>query len=102
MKRAYIVLDGCFTGTGVRDINTQEWIEISDLVVSDNLKTSLENWATEYQKYTPGSSLEIDDNTLKRLDDEGLRLSNAIMTENEDYKIDYYDSKYGGRIYIKY
>lgn len=97
----YITLDGEFTGTGVWDQYACEYLDPVMLSLSPELKAGIISWAAKYRKNTLEGMPEAKTSTFQSLDEEGLELSNAILNETNEYKIDYYYSDFlCQRLYI--
>ena len=51
----YITLDGFVYGTGVRDIYTNEYLNVDDLDITSSLKEEIKSWAAKYK----GNQLKV-------------------------------------------
>lgn len=97
----YIILDGEFIGTGVWDQYACEYLDPLKLNISSELKERIISWAAKYRINKLEGKPETQNSTFQSLDEEGLELSNAILHETDEYKIDYYYSDFlGQRVYI--
>lgn len=99
----YITLDGYQNGTGIRDTYSNEYLNPFELNVSVQLQERINNWATKYIKNKFEGLADVQDSIFETLDKEAIEISNEILHETNEYKIDYYYSDFQGkRIYFKW
>jgi hypothetical protein len=89
-KARYLVIDGCLSGTGVRDAVEGGYLTASDIGISTALSDEISTWQQRYEMahflaYTDSS--EID-----KLDAEGLVLRQKLSVELPQAKVQYFSS----------
>jgi hypothetical protein len=95
----YIVLDSYFEGSGVRNIVSEEYINIDDLNIDKSLKQEIKEWKKEYDEAFLKNRLNKD--LIDKLDEKALKICFYINYNFKAYKVDYYYSEYlSKRIYI--
>jgi hypothetical protein len=89
-KALYLVVDGCLSGTGVRDAVEGGYLTPSAIGIFDGLGGEISAWQKRYEmahfrSYT--DSAEVD-----KLDAEGLALRQKLSTELAQAKVQYFSS----------
>jgi len=84
----YIVVDGMFSGTGIRDEVNGGYLEPDEIGLSVELTFRLTNWLAKYEaEHYSGFKNE---SRVLELDQEGKEIAIAICQEIPDVKIAYY------------
>ena len=87
----YLTVSADFNSSGVKDLDTGE-LDNTDLGLSDNLWSIIQEWNTEYR---PIIKMSMEERAAVRerideLDQRGLRVCKLIADELGDVKVDYY------------
>ena len=93
----YLVVDGYFNETGIRNEHDDGWVNPSDLGLSAELVARIDSWVKKYTKEKiDGYS---NDTRLDALDTEGMEIALLIKNELPGSKLTYYsDSRLTKRI----
>jgi hypothetical protein len=84
----YLIIDGMFHGTGIRDAVEGEYISLEELCIDEVLTKRIENWLLQYNaEHCAGY---IHEDIMRYLDNEGICIAIAIQKTFPDYKIEYY------------
>ncbi len=85
----YLIIDGCFGGTGIRDKYNGGYIEPCELEISKELKSIINDWLANYNsEFFDGYSNK---EKVNKLDEEGKRIASKLISEmDEEVKVDYY------------
>ena len=86
----YLVVDGMFSGTGIRDSVEGGYIELADLNISETLQTRINSWLEEYED--AHFSQYKDEEEIGKLDAEGINILKMLREEIPDSKIEYYSN----------
>lgn len=89
MKHRYIIIDGEYGGTGVRD-QFEGPIDLSEIPISDALRNKITAWVRKYP--SAGSGIEVQNTTgLFEYDQEGIEIMNMASKElGTEYKVRYF------------
>ena len=88
----YLVVDGMFRGTGIRDGANGGYLEPEEISLSAELSFRLTNWLAEYEaEHYRGYANE---SLIRTLDQEGKKIALAIYQEIPDLKMAYYSDAY--------
>ena len=84
----YLVVDGMFRGTGVRNAAEGDYVNPADLGLTPALVQKIERWLSRYKKahYTQF----VDGSEVEELDAEGVKICRDIKKEMRDVKVEYY------------
>lgn len=84
----YLIIDASLHGTGIRDYYEGGYILPQDLNLSKNIKDRLEKFLSDYEDehYNNYS----DEETIKKLDEEGKEIALVIKNELQDIKMSYF------------
>jgi hypothetical protein len=77
-----------FSGTGIRDSVEGRYLTLSELGLSPGLASRLTEWLRAYEAAHDAGYR--DENEVRRLDEEGIKISVAVRSELTDAKVDYY------------
>jgi hypothetical protein len=84
----YLIVDGYFAGTGIRDKCEGGYVKVEDLGLSDELTNELKEW---HLKYSDARFEEYQDKSLvDNLDAQGKQIALNIKKELGESKIEYY------------
>jgi hypothetical protein len=86
----YLTIDGMLSGTGIRNSVEGGYIEPTDLGLSETLIQQIGSWRRKYE--TAHYQAYVDEEQLRDLDDEGLKIATALRDEVPDAKVDYYSN----------
>ncbi|WP_303071469.1 hypothetical protein [Bacteroides nordii] len=95
----YIIIDGYFSGTGIRDKYNRGYILPESLNLSPALIDKLKKWLTKY-----GSEFfnqYSDSERIKTLDEEGEQVAILVKKECANTKVEYYSDAMMNTLYIK-
>jgi hypothetical protein len=86
----YLIIDGCLSGTGIRDYYEGGYIEPSVLMLSQDTVQRLEAWLEGYRNehYNGFSNKE----KVQELDNEGKNIAVLVKDELRASKIQYYSA----------
>ena len=86
----YLTIDGCLSGTGIRDSVSGGFIDPTAIGVSDKLRTEIKHWQRQYEEahYAQFS----DASESGRLDQAGQSLCAKLAAEIPTAKIEYFSS----------
>ena len=83
----YLVVDGMFRGTGIRDKYNSGYIRIDHLPIPIEVKNQINNWLADYQnEFFTGYKDEL---RILELDKVGIEIAKAIQ-KHLDAKVTYY------------
>ncbi len=83
----YLVVDGMFRGTGIRDKYNSGYIIIDQLAIPIGLKEQITNWLANYEnEFFAGYKNEL---RIQDLDSEGIEIAKAIQ-KYLDTEVTYY------------
>ncbi len=83
----YLVIDGMFRGTGIRDKYNGGYIVIDHLAIPIKVKEQINNWLADYQnEFFAGYKDEL---RIQELDKVGIEIAKAIQ-KYLDAKVTYY------------
>lgn len=84
----YLTIDGCISGTGIRNAVSGGFIDPHSLSVSAGLTEQIEQWVKDYEQ---AHYRQFDDEQEnERLDAQGLAIRSQLTKEIPDSKIDYF------------
>ena len=86
----YLTVDGMMSGTGIRDSVEGGYLRPSDLGVSPSLAEQISKWLRQYQE--AHRNQYRDQEQVAALDEEGVRISQALGRELPEAKVQYYSS----------
>lgn len=95
----YIIIDGYFSGTGIRDKYNGGYIPPESLNLSPALIDKLKKWLTKYESefFNQYSYPE----RIKTLDEEGEQVAILVEKECANTKVEYYSDAMMNTLYIK-
>lgn len=86
----YLTIDGMVSGTGIRDSVAGGYIEPQKLGISDGLVAQINKWVKRYEQAHYFQFSDTEEN--KRLDQEGVAISELLRGELPSAKIEYYSN----------
>ncbi len=93
----YLVVDGMFSGSGIRDSIEGGYLELEQLGLSDQLVEKISDWLGRYEdahffQYQDKSKVE-------NLDNEGMEICAMLKSEIPESKVEYYSSARMKKLY---
>lgn len=84
----YLLVDGMYGGTGIRNVIEGGYVDISDLNISLKLQEDISNWLELYAKahfdqYANRGDIDI-------LDKKGIEICKELRKELSNHKIEYF------------
>ena len=86
----YLVVDGMFSGTGIRDAVGGGYLTADEIGISKSLSDKIVLWLSEYETehYNSYSNTE----NVSRLDSIGISIAKQLQLELPESKIEYYSA----------
>lgn len=86
----YLIVIATLDSSGILDKYEQDFLEPSELGLSDELTTRIDNWLLRYWKiHYKGYTIKYK-SKIEELDEEGREIARAIKQELQDVKVEYY------------
>ena len=95
----YIIIDGYFSGTGIRDKYNGGYILPESLNLSPALIDKLKKWLTKYE--SEFFNQYSDSERIKTLDEEGEQVAILVKKECANTKVESYSDAMMNTLYIK-
>lgn len=89
-KAHYLVVDGCLSGTGVRDAVEGAYLSASAIGISDSLGDEISAWQRRYELAHFRSFTDLAE--VDKLDAEGMALRQKLSLELAQAKVQYFSS----------
>lgn len=89
-KARYLVIDGCLSGTGVRDAVEGGYLTASDIGISSDLSNGISTWQQRYEMAHFRACTDLAE--VDKLDAEGLALRQKLSVELAQAKVQYFSS----------
>ena len=89
-KARYLVVDGCLSGTGIRDAVEGGYLTASAVGISECLSDEISAWQQRYE--LAHFQAYIDSAEVDKLDTEGLALREKLSLELAEAKVQYFSS----------
>jgi hypothetical protein len=86
----YLIVDGMFSGTGIRDSVDGGYLKPDTLAISPSLRERITSWLSRYGE--AHLSQYKNESEILSLDNEGLEICRSLRDELPDAKIEYYSS----------
>ncbi|OUS23373.1 hypothetical protein A9Q98_14900 [Thalassotalea sp. 42_200_T64] len=86
----YLIIDGMFSGTGIRDSVEGGYLNPAELGLSSELKRKISDWVSRYEDE---HYLQYEDKSMVAdLDAEGIKICNLLKSEIPNLKVEYYST----------
>ncbi|WP_040508799.1 hypothetical protein [Leptospira wolffii] len=94
----YLIIDGYFGGTGIRNSVEGSYIDLAELNLSTGLTDQINLWLKNYSNEFFEEYKNIE--KAKSLDQAGIEIAKKVMNERRLNKIEYYSDATGERLFI--